>query len=203
MNFRTSALVMLLSAGSLVAATALVPQPQSISEQAGHFTLQPKQIISYTGCKNEAALFARAIAKPAGIKLKLVKSKNANIQFIVNPSLKIPKEGYQLKVTSSKILLTAKTSTGIFYGTQSLLQLLPPTIYGEKAIKTNRQIPAVTITDSPAYSWRGIMLDVSRYFMDLEYVKHYIDIMAIHKLNMLHLHLIDDAGWRIEIKKYP
>jgi len=203
MNFKISALVLMLCTGTMVATPTLVPQPQTMSEQTGHFTLKSKQIISYTGCKKEAQLFAKAITKPTNIKIELVQSQNANIQFIVKPTLDLPKEGYRLKVTPTKIKLEAKTATGIFYGTQSLLQLLPPTIYGKKPLKVNRQIPAVTIVDSPAYSWRGIMLDVSRYFMDLEYVKHYIDIMAMHKLNMLHLHLIDDAGWRIEIKQYP
>jgi hexosaminidase len=203
MNFKVFISSLIVSIGPVIASPALVPKPQKMSVQSGHFTLKPKQVISYTGCKSEAQLFAQAIAKPTGIQIKLVESKDASIRFVVDPTLEISKEGYTLKVTSKKIVLKAKTAAGIFYGTQSLLQLLPVTIYADKTSRANRDIPAVTIDDAPAYSWRGIMLDVSRYFMDLEYVKHYIDIMALHKLNVLHLHLIDDAGWRIEIKKYP
>ena len=113
-------------------------------------------------------------------------------------------EGYTLESSASGIVITAPTPAGLFYGSQTLLQLLPAEVFqNDKMSREAWQIPAVMIKDEPALSWRGMMLDVSRYWFTKAYVLRYLDMMAMHKMNVLHWHLIDDCGWRIEIKKYP
>ena len=114
-------------------------------------------------------------------------------------------ESYKLTVSSSSIHIDAKTPKGIFYAFQTLRQLLPSAIESDKQVaeKIKWNIPCVVIEDSPAFSYRGVMLDVSRHFIPKEDVKRHIDLLAFHKLNILHWHLTDDQGWRIEIKKYP
>ena len=106
-------------------------------------------------------------------------------------------EGYVLEVKPEIVTVSASTATGLFYGLQSLLQLMKPDERG------GWTVPAVTVKDSPRFGYRGFMIDVSRHFRPKEVVKKQIDAMARYKLNRLHLHLTDAAGWRIEIKKYP
>ena len=106
------------------------------------------------------------------------------------------KEGYTLSVASNKIILKGNNAIGIFYGVQTFLQLA-------EQFKKTKLIPAVFIEDAPALSYRGLMLDVSRHFFPIGFVKKLVDIMAMQKMNNLHMHLTDDQGWRIEIKKYP
>jgi len=116
----------------------------------------------------------------------------------------IGNEGYHLEVNPSKIEISANKPAGIFYGIQSLMQMLPADI--EAKVKSNRsvwEIPSVTITDYPRFKWRGLMLDVSRHFFPKDFIKKYIDHMAKYKYNVFQWHLTDDTGWRIEIKKYP
>ena len=113
-------------------------------------------------------------------------------------------EGYEMEVTNKKIVIRANGSNGLFYGVQSLLQLLPVEIFSNK--KENGiswEVPCCRITDKPRFQWRGMHLDVSRHFFPVEFIKRYIDLIAMHKMNVFHWHLTDDNGWRIEIKKYP
>ncbi len=115
-------------------------------------------------------------------------------------------EGYQLVVTPATAVVRAPGPAGVFYGVQTLRQLLPPTIE-QPELTAGREIdwtlPCVRITDRPRYEWRGMLLDCGRHFMDKEFVKRYIDLLAYHKLNVLHWHLTEDQGWRLEIEKYP
>ena len=114
------------------------------------------------------------------------------------------KEGYTLSVSPKKVLIKANEPAGLFYGVQTLLQLLPPEIESVDAVQNIEwTIPAVEITDYPRVGWRGLMLDVSRHFFTVDEVKQYIDAMVRYKYNMLHWHLTDDEGWRIEIKSLP
>ena len=106
------------------------------------------------------------------------------------------KEGYTLSVASNKIILKGNNAIGVFYGVQTFLQLA-------EQFKKTKLIPAVFIEDAPALSYRGLMLDVSRHFFPIGFVKKLVDIMAMQKMNNLHMHLTDDQGWRIQIKKYP
>ncbi|HLP77610.1 MAG TPA: beta-N-acetylhexosaminidase, partial [Candidatus Paceibacterota bacterium] len=113
-------------------------------------------------------------------------------------------EGYELSVAPSGVVISAPTQAGLFYGVQTLLQLLPPEVFSATAVKKFKwEIPCVKITDAPRFPWRGLMVDVSRHFLTKEELKRMLDVMALHKLNTFHWHLVDDHGWRIEIKKYP
>ncbi len=113
-------------------------------------------------------------------------------------------EGYDLAVTSGRVRLTAYRPAGLFRGIQTIRQLLPAEIESEMGVgRSTWTIPAVTITDQPRFAWRGAMLDVARHFFPVSDVKQYIDLLAMYKLNVLHLHLSDDQGWRIEIKSRP
>ena len=113
-------------------------------------------------------------------------------------------EGYDLAVTPDSVVIRAPTQAGLFYGVQTLFQLLPPEIFSSNVMRdVNWQMPCVQIEDWPRFKWRGLMLDVSRHFFNKSEVETILDAMALHKLNVFHWHLTDDQGWRIEIKKYP
>jgi hexosaminidase len=112
-------------------------------------------------------------------------------------------EGYDLTVTSQGIILTAAAPAGVFHGVQTIRQLLPPSVEYTAALRTPLSVPAGRVIDRPRFAWRGAMLDVSRHFFGVADVKRYIDLMAMYKLNRLHLHLSDDQGWRIEIRSWP
>lgn len=112
-------------------------------------------------------------------------------------------EGYELSVDRERVTLVAPRAVGLFYGAQTLRQLLPAVIEHPAALKRRLTIPAVQITDAPRLSWRGAMLDVSRHFLGVADVKRFIDNLAFYKINRLHLHLSDDQGWRVEIKSWP
>jgi hexosaminidase len=113
-------------------------------------------------------------------------------------------EGYRLTVTAHRVTVRAPESAGLFYGIQTIRQLLPTDIYRDAPVGDTRwTMPAVTIEDAPRFAWRGAHLDVVRHFMPKEFVKKYIDLLALHKMNHFHWHLTDDQGWRIEIRKYP
>lgn len=118
-----------------------------------------------------------------------------------------PAEGYDLVVTDRGVVLSAPTSAGLFHGLQTLRQLLPPEIErpasAETELPVRWTIPAVKIEDAPRFQYRGILLDVARWFYPVEFIKNVIDLLALYKFNALHLHLTDDQGWRIEIRKYP
>ncbi|WP_255702972.1 family 20 glycosylhydrolase [Antarcticibacterium sp. 1MA-6-2] len=116
----------------------------------------------------------------------------------------IPAEGYQLSVTNDKVVVEANSRLGFVYALETIRQLLPKEVESRSIVSNiNWTIPNVEILDAPQYSWRGSMLDVSRHFFGKEYIKAHLDRMAFLKLNTFHFHLVDDQGWRIEIKKYP
>jgi hexosaminidase len=112
-------------------------------------------------------------------------------------------EGYKLTVTSDSVRLVAATPAGLFHGTQTIRQLLPADIESEIGADRSWPIPAVTIVDKPRFAWRGSMLDPARHFLTVKEVEQYIDLMALYKFNVLHLHLTDDQGWRIQINSRP
>jgi hexosaminidase len=135
-----------------------------------------------------------------GLKLKKVMAAQSNyIQFTTLQTLVPGKEGaYSLSVATKTILIQGQTSSGTFYGMQTLIQLLPTQATGSKFL-----IPALSITDAPRFAYRGMHLDVGRHFLPVDFIKRYIDYIALHKMNYFHWHLTEDQGWRIEIKKYP
>ena len=185
------------------------PQPLKAKATGGSFSLNAKTRLVYPNdesIKKVAALFSDWIRIPTGIDLlagEMGSSKNV-IQFEMAGNNEIASEGYELEVTKKKILLRASSANGLFYGVQTLMQLLPSEIYSkEKVNDISWEIPCCRITDQPRFAWRGMHLDVSRHFFPVEFVKKYIDLIAMHKMNTFHWHLTDDNGWRIEIKKYP
>ena len=131
-------------------------------------------------------------------------SATGNIALRVAPDRgALGAEGYDLTVTRDSVRIVGATPAGVFHGVQTLRQLLPPEIESQIINSGTWEIPAVTITDHPRFAWRGSMLDVSRHFFTPREVKQYIDVLALYKINVLHMHLSDDQGWRIEIKSRP
>ena len=121
-----------------------------------------------------------------------------------NADTNLGPEGYELTIASNSVVIRAPTQAGLFYGVQTLFQLLPPEIYFSNLVSDVAwQIPCVQIEDWPRFKWRGLMLDVSRHFYNKSEVETVLDAMALQKMNTFHWHLTDDHGWRIEIKKYP
>jgi hexosaminidase len=179
----------------------IIPQPVEIKTPAGQFTISSKTelVLSGSGLENSAEFFNGYLQKYYGFSLKVVKdSKSKNVIRLNFEKAEHPVPGYYtMKVDKDGVYIAGDNEPGAFYGVQTLIQLLPT----EK--KTSLNIPFVEIKDYPRFAYRGAMLDVARYFFPVEYVKHFIDYLALHKLNHFHWHLTDDQGWRIEIKKYP
>ncbi|SFG38876.1 glycoside hydrolase family 20 protein [Pontibacter chinhatensis] len=181
---------------------SIIPQPVSVQRSEGHFTIDGHTSIHLVNGKKElkpaAEFLAARVKEISGYDLPIKNRKGKAIKLSIESINSLGEEGYQLQVTPSEISIKANSKAGIIYGMQSVLQTLP-------AVRTNAalQVPAMTITDYPRFTWRGMHLDVSRHFFSPEAVKQYIDLMATYKLNRFHWHLIDDPGWRIEIKKYP
>jgi len=187
-------------------AQSIVPLPVELAKNEHQFTLNKETKIIYDkGFEIQAKQLATFLAPATGWDLGIVVQQNEVGNSIVLSHVdNIPNEGYALHVFDDHIQIKASTQAGIFYGFQTLLQLFPTEIYNKQRQRDiGWTIEGVDINDDPSYPWRGMMLDVSRYFFDKDYVKKFIDMMAMYKLNTLHLHLIDDAGWRLEIKKYP
>ena len=186
-------------------ATAIIPAPVHVEEKFGNFELAATtRIQSDREFKNKPQLLADRLRPSTGFRVKtksLAKSSAGDIVLMKAEGL--PSEGYELSVTSSNVVIRATTSAGIFYGAQSLLQLLPPEIFSvERVTNVNWKIPCMEIKDQPRFVWRGFMLDVSRHFFTKKEVETVLDTMAVYKMNTFHWHLVDDQGWRIQIKKY-
>lgn len=187
----------------------IIPAPMKVDVREGTFQLTPAIVIETDDAfKNEAKLLARHLRIATGFPLKIKRlSKNApgQIRLIKADNSAFPgSENYGLSVTPGGVVIKASAGAGIFYGTQSLLQLLSPEIFSARRVTdVDWQIPCVEIKDQPRFAWRGFMLDVSRHFFTKKEVEQVLDLMALYKLNMFHWHLTDDQGWRIEIKKYP
>ena len=176
----------------------VIPMPRSIEYHSGNFTISPEtKFYTNLSAESRQALtdylegtslgsvpFAESTTGNNGIELNLCDS-----------SIVTGNEAYRIEIDKKGVRLSANTETGIFYGLQTLLQLLNN---GD-----NKTLPALTINDSPRFPYRGLHLDVSRHFFDKEFVKKQLNAMAYFKMNRLHWHLTDGAGWRIEIKKYP
>jgi hexosaminidase len=185
---------------------SLIPEPVQLTQQTGTYVL-PKVITISGDDKETATSLQRKISTATGYTVNFsANPAAANIQLVLNstPNSTLGKEGYQLSVTPQHIIIKANQPAGLFYGVQTLLQLLPKEIESKELVKDiSWSAPCVEITDYPRFGWRGLMLDVSRHFFTKEEVKKYIDEMARYKYNLLHWHLTDDEGWRIEIKSLP
>ncbi|WP_128546038.1 beta-N-acetylhexosaminidase [Larkinella soli] len=187
---------------------ALVPQPVRLEERSGNFKLSNNLTISVDGGNAEvrkiADQLAARIGKATGFSVSVKNGKSGSIHFTTAKNPKLGAEGYFLTIAPRKITVTAEQPKGFFYGVQSLLQLMPPQIFGDAVAQgVDWSVPACQIEDQPRFAYRGVMLDVGRHFFPVEFIKKYIDLAALHKMNTLHWHLTEDQGWRIEIKKYP
>ncbi|MBK8883981.1 MAG: family 20 glycosylhydrolase [Bacteroidales bacterium] len=185
----------------------LIPQPAEIQKTGGSFQLSSSSKISYSNqeCRKIAELMAAKLKTATGFSIKSEQNTSGSIQLNLNkgPVEKLGREGYSFVSSSKGVVISANEPAGLFYGAQTLLQLLPPEIESKSAVKIKWTLPCVKITDYPRFSWRGMMLDVSRNFFTKEEVMQYIDQISRFKYNTLHLHLTDDNGWRIEIKSLP
>jgi hexosaminidase len=159
------------------------------------------------GLEKLAKFLEESVAPATGWDFPVEKANSSadnSIFLTIDKSKNIAKEGYLLSVKNNSIEITGAEQAGVFNGIQTLLQMLPVEIYSSERRKNIAwNINEAEIADEPLFPWRGIMLDASRYFYGKDYVLHLMDMMAMYKMNVLHLHLIDDAGWRLEIKKYP
>lgn len=190
-------LVLSLFISILKSQISLIPFPQEVLISEGGFSLTPQTKIIAPEILIEAAeIFSDALNISKGLKFSVVaKGKSeGNITLKLDKSSSLA-EGYELVIKTSGIEIKASDQAGIYYGLQTLRQLIT---YSDKL-----WVAAFTIRDSPRFAWRGVMLDVSRTFMPLNLVKRYIDLFSQYKLNVVHLHLTDDQGWRVEIMKYP
>lgn len=180
----------------------IIPQPVSITMTGGNFIIDNNTTIKYNNSNKDlqsaAGFFTSYINTISGKTLPVNSRKSKSIELKIAKTEGIGAEGYLLNVTPSSITITANSKAGIIYGMQSVLQTLP-------AIRTNAalQVPCMNVKDYPRFQWRGMHLDVSRHFFSPELVKEYINLLATYKMNTFHWHLVDDQGWRIEIKKYP
>lgn len=180
----------------------LVPLPQKVQVNKGTFILDNN--VSITGnAAFETNYLKEKIEKSSGIKTAAKTAGTKTIEINITPNAGIKNEGYKLDVTPDKISITASDKGGAFYGVQTLMQLMPPAIYGKGEGWEKWEVPCVEIEDYPRFSYRGTHLDVSRTFFPLETVYNLLDWMSYHKLNKFHWHITDDNGWRLEIKKYP
>ncbi|NIG55819.1 family 20 glycosylhydrolase [Chitinophaga sp. Cy-1792] len=178
----------------------LIPYPQEISTGAGNFYINKNtHVVSPAIFANELKQLQGIFTQYTGKALSVAaKAANGTIVLVQNKSI-TGEEEYTLDITPERVTLAARTSTGIFRGIETIRQLLPLDAREKGAFF----LPAAHIKDHPMYGWRGMHLDVARHFFSISYVKKYIDRLALYKMNKLHLHLTDDQGWRIEIKKYP
>lgn len=189
---------------------AIIPEPVSLLKKPGTFTL-PKTITIRAGSSPEvdrvSDYLKEKLQKPTGYPVSvnnLATSSAIRLMLNKDADQALGAEGYQLSVSPKLILIKANHAAGLFYGVQTLLQLLPPQIENAAAVENVEwEIPCVEITDYPRFGWRGLMFDVARHFFTKEEVKKYIDNMARYKYNILHLGLTNDEGWRIEIKGLP
>ena len=191
---------------------SIIPKPVMVTPANGNFTLTKKSSIYFPGQNQEIGNIGNYLAiklNPATgfatlVKTSAGKKDAGNIYLSLTPAdEKLGDEGYELTIKSNIINLVAKKPAGLFNGIQTIRQLFPSGIESSSIQPGPWKIPAGTIRDFPEYGYRGVMLDVARHFFQVNDVKRYIDLVALYKMNVMHLHLSDDQGWRIEIKKWP
>ena len=190
------------------ASIAIVPRPESLTVGRGRFVINANTVI-YTDAASAdiARRFAASLLPATGLAIPVRVGAAAATGIVVQRSAgltRLGNEGYELSVTARRVSVRAKERAGVFYGFQTIRQLLPPQVFREgKVDSVAWTIPAVRIVDRPRFAWRGAHLDVGRHFMPKEFVKKYIDLIALQKMNTFHWHLTEDQGWRLEIRKYP
>jgi len=186
---------------------SIIPQVQKmiLGESSFQFSKTTELIVENSDQEAIAGQLVLLFEKAAGWKLRIkVGSPEGSNQVYFKTEQSLADEGYTMEVQKNRIEIKAAKAAGFFYAIQTLRQLLPVEIESsQKQEKVDWLVPVISISDNPSFKWRGYMLDVSRHFFPKEDVLRMIDNLALHKINTLHLHLVDDQGWRIEIKKYP
>ena len=173
---------------------SIIPQPVSFQERDGTYALHSGQSITARGAASADLPAVQGLLAGAGIALGAADDGGA---LILEENTALPDEGYQLSIDENGLRLAARSSAGIFYGAQTIRQLLPVDCAG------TAQLPCAQIEDAPRFAWRGMHLDVCRHFFSVDFVKRYLDWMAQHKYNVFHWHLTEDQGWRLAVDKYP
>jgi hexosaminidase len=190
---------MALPADNLIQSISIVPCPESITPGTGYFTFSGKTDFTVENEEQAevarcfSALFTQAAGFTPCVK---VGEKKGKISFLTDDALK--SEAYHLEITPRQIIVKASDTKGFFYALQTIRQLLPASIEGTAVVETaDWSVPAMTIKDEPRFGYRGLMVDVARFFIPKENLLRIIDCMGMLKINTLHLHLVDDNGWRI------
>ena len=182
------------SAGNL----DLIPRPTSVTPEKGTFAITPQtHVFTAAVFSDVATLFSETahLQQPQLALMKMIPLHSV-IFAAVDKSVIPDSAGYQLRISPDYVSIFARTQTGALNGMQSVLQL--------RLLQPDQQtLPCATITDHPRFGYRGVHLDVSRNFFPAAYVKRFLDLMALYKMNTFHWHLTDGAGWRLEIKRYP
>jgi hexosaminidase len=200
--------------GSAADRYAVVPRPTRLEPRSGEFVLQPNTTIVVSASDSLLGhRLARDLAPATGYALRVQVGNASTPAVATAPRIVLQRdptraalgtEGYTLTASAAEVRIHASDAPGLFYGVQTLRQLLPATNYRAARHPSERwTVPAVHIEDAPRFAWRGAHLDVARHFMPVDFVKRFIDLLAMHKLNTFHWHLTEDQGWRIEIRKYP
>ena len=194
----------------------LLPRPTTYRADEGEFSLTEATVIRIgdSSLAGTARWLQSVLRPPTGLPLLAEESgaaaaraavegpRDTSISLALRAGLGA--EAYELEVDASGVRIAGGDAAGVFYGCQALMQLLPPAVYRHAfAYGVRWSVPAVSIADAPRFRWRGTMLDVARHFVAKREVLRFIDLMAVHRLNTLHLHLSDDQGWRVEILRYP
>jgi hexosaminidase len=194
-------LMVLLSGGIKSRNIALIPQPENMNILEGEFTITKSTGLKFNSGDKDlqriAGYLNDHLEKYYHLKLSSANQVSDVIQLQIIKSDDLGNEGYRMKIDKNGILISASAPNGIFYGIQTLKQLLPLNK------STQITVPFLEIKDKPRFSWRGLHLDVGRHFFPVYYIRQYIDNMAMYKLNVFHWHLTDDQGWRLEIRKFP
>ena len=170
----------------------IIPQPVNFIKRSGFYKLGKTITVKRSNnIEKIIEVLKKELLKLTGLKIEFTSKEDADLQLIIDNHI-LNSEGYRLTVNTDGIQISAGKKAGLFYGCITLLQIISRT-----------GIPFCEIKDEPRFKWRGMHLDVSRHFFSIKFIKRYIDLLALHKLNVFHWHLTDDNGWRIEIKKYP
>jgi len=189
----------------------VIPMPSNVSKAEGEFIIDKNVEFEYdSSLSNSAVFFKEYLKNGLGFSLGEVETdfsfdnmfNSRVIRFSINDSIK-DSEAYRITISEKTLLVEAKDDKGAFYAVQTLRQLLPATFENGKYNQQSVSLDLLKIEDAPEYAYRGFMLDVARHFFSVDEVKHVIDLLAIYKINTLHMHLTDDQGWRIEIKSWP
>ncbi|HXH48413.1 MAG TPA: beta-N-acetylhexosaminidase, partial [Terriglobia bacterium] len=201
-----------LHASTASPAITVIPKPAAVEMRNGTFELGTKAQIYVETNSSDACwvgnYLSRLLSKPLGHAVPVHVAETAGkyhgaIELSLKASSTAGPEGYEMSISRDAIHISAPKVAGLFYGVQTLRQMLPADVESGAPIKLPLRLQCLRIQDSPRYAWRGLMLDCSRTFLSMDYLRHTVDLMALYKLNVLHLHLTDDQGWRLQIKQYP